>query len=67
MVAVAEVKIFCVILQDLMIKGSGDFIEGNSSFYIPRVPKLILIDFVLIDIYFILSRDLTRSRDYTVM
>ena len=43
-----------------MIKGSGDFMEENSSLYIPTLPKLIAIDIVL------MSRDLTK-RNYTVM
>ena len=33
-----------------IIKGSGDFMEGNSSLYIPTLPKLIAIDSVLIDV-----------------
>ena len=28
-------KIFYVVLQNHVIKGSGDFMEGNSSVYIP--------------------------------
>ena len=36
-----ETKIFNVTLQDHVIKGSGDFMEGNSSLYIPTLPKLI--------------------------
>ena len=37
-------------LQDHLIKGSGDFMEQNSSLYIPTLPKLIAIDIVLVDI-----------------
>ena len=33
-----------------VIKGYGDFMEGNSSLYIPTLPKLIAIDNVLMDI-----------------
>ena len=36
-------------LQNHAIKGSGDFMEGNSSLYIPTLPKLIAIDIVLMD------------------
>ena len=36
-------------LQDKEIKGSCNFIEGNS-FYIPTLPKLIAINIVLIGI-----------------
>ena len=43
-------KIFYMTLQDHKIKGSGNFMEGNSSLYIPDLPKLIAIDIVLIDI-----------------
>ena len=32
-----------------MIKGSGDFMEGNSSLYVPTLIKLIAIDIVLTD------------------
>ena len=43
-------KIFYVTLQDYVIKGSGDFMEGNSSLHIPILPKLIVIDIVLMHI-----------------
>ena len=43
-------KIFYVTLQDHVIKGSGDFMEGNSLLHIPTLPKLIAIDIVLMDI-----------------
>ena len=36
-------------LRDHVIKGSGDFKEGNVSLYIPTLPKLIDIDIVLMD------------------
>ena len=36
-------------LQDHVIKGSGDFMEGKSSLYIPTLPKLIVIDIALMD------------------
>ena len=39
-----------VTFQDHMIKGSGDFMEGNSTLYIPFLPKLIAIDIVLMAI-----------------
>ena len=31
-------------------KGSGDFMKGNSSLYIPTLPKLIAIDIMLMDV-----------------
>ena len=37
-------------LQDHGIKGSGDFMEEDSLLYIPTLPKLIAINFVLMDI-----------------
>ena len=37
-------KIFFVALQDHMIKGSGNFMERESSVYIPTLPKMISID-----------------------
>ena len=43
-------KIFYVTLQDHVIKESGNFVEGNSSLYIPTLPTLIAIDIVLMDI-----------------
>ena len=43
-------KIFYVTLQDHVIKESGNFMEGNSSLYIPTLPTLIAIDIVLMDI-----------------
>ena len=36
-------------MQDHVIKGSGDFMEGDSSLYILILPTLIAIDIVLID------------------
>ena len=51
-----------------MIKGSGDFMEGNSSLYIPTVPKLTAIDIVLMEIklfYFLMWS--YKTRDYMVM
>ena len=36
-------------LQDHVIKGSGDFIEGNSLWYIPTLPKLIARDIALMN------------------
>ena len=42
-------KIVYMTLQDHVIKRSGDFMEGNSSLYIPSLPKLIVIDTVLMD------------------
>ena len=43
-------KIVYVTFQDHVIKGSGDFKEGNSSLQIHTLPKLIAIDIVLMDI-----------------
>ena len=43
-------KIVYVTLKHHVIKGSGDFKEGNSSLYIPTLPKLRAIDIVLMDI-----------------
>ena len=43
-------EILYVTLQDHVIKGSGDFMEGISSLNIPRLAKLIAIDIVLMDI-----------------
>ena len=38
-------------LQDHVIKGSGDFMEGNSSLYIPNSPQIDShIDVMLTDI-----------------
>ena len=45
-----EAKMFYMTLQDHMIKGFGDFMEGNSSLHIPTLPKLTAIDIVLMDI-----------------
>ena len=50
LVATQQLNIFYVTLQDHVIEWSGDFIQGNSSWYIPKMPKLIAIDIVLIDI-----------------
>ena len=43
------VKIVYMTLQDHVIEGSGDFMEGQSSLYIPTLPKLIAIDIMLMD------------------
>ena len=43
-------KIFYVTLQDHVIKGSGGFMEGNSSLYIPVLPKLVAIVIMLMNI-----------------
>ena len=48
-VVIRQLKYFYVTLQDHMIKGFGDFMERNSSLYIPTLPKLIAIDIVLMD------------------
>ena len=45
-----EAKIVYVNLQDHVIKGYRDFMEGSCSLHIPILPKLIAIDIVLIDI-----------------
>ena len=34
-------------LQDYLIKGSGDFMEGNSSLYFATLAKLIVMDSVM--------------------
>ena len=36
--------------QDHVINGSSDFMEGNSSLYIPTLQKLIAVDILLIGI-----------------
>ena len=61
-------KIVNVTLQDYVMKGSDNFMEGNSSLHIPTLPKLTAIDTVLM-IYncFSLSRDLARLRSYMVI
>ena len=46
----AETKIVYMTLQDHVVKGSDEFMEGNSSLYIPNLPKWIAIDIALIDI-----------------
>ena len=43
-------KTVYVTLQDHVIKGSSDFMEENSSLYIPTLPKLIAIYIVLMDV-----------------
>ena len=42
-------KIVYVTSQDHVIKGSGDFMERNSSLYIPTLLKLIVIEIVLMN------------------
>ena len=42
--------ILYVTLQNHVIKGSGDFVEGNSSLCIPALPKLTALDIALMDI-----------------
>ena len=44
------VKTFYGTLQYHVIKGSGDFMEENSSLFIPTLTKLVAIDIVLMDI-----------------
>ena len=41
---------FHLILQDLLIKGYSDFMEGSSSRYIPTLPRLVAVDIVEVDI-----------------
>ena len=61
-------KIVYIILQDHVIKGSGDFMEGNSSLYIPTLPKIHSHRHCVNGcVIFSLPRDLTRARDYMVM
>ena len=43
-------KIVYVTLHGQMIKGFVDFMEGNSSLYIPTLPKLIVIDIMLMEV-----------------
>ena len=43
-------KIVYMTLREHLIKKSGDFLEGNSTLYIPTLPKLIAIDIELMDI-----------------
>ena len=43
-------KMLYMTLQDHVIKGSGDFLEGNSSLCIHTLPKLIAMDIVLMDV-----------------
>ena len=43
-------KILYVTSQDHVINGSSDFMEGNSSLYIPTLQKLIAVDILLIGI-----------------
>ena len=47
----AAAKVVYMTLQDHVIKGSGDFMEGNSSLYITILPKLIVIYIVLMNMY----------------
>ena len=42
-----EAKIFYVTFHDHVIKGSGEFMEGNSTLYILTFPILIAIDIML--------------------
>ena len=46
----ATTKLFYLTLQNHVIKESGHFIKGNSSLYIPTLPKLASRDIVLMDI-----------------
>ena len=46
----AAAKIIFVTLQVHVIKGSGDFMKGNSSLYTSTLPKLIAIDIELMDV-----------------
>ena len=43
-------QIFYVAFQEHVVKGSGDFMEGNSSLYVPTLSILMVIDTVLMDI-----------------
>ena len=43
-------KIVYMILQEHMIKGTGDFMEESSLLYTPSLPRLIPIDVDLMDI-----------------
>ena len=55
-------------LQLNMMKESGDFMEGNSSLYVPTLLKLIAIDRHFLNrCYFGLPHDLTTPHDYMVM
>ena len=46
----AAAKIVSVTSQEHVIKEPGDFMEENSSLYIPTLPKLRVIDIILMDI-----------------
>ena len=39
-----------MILQDYFIKGSYDFIEGNSSLYVTNLPNLVVVVIVVVEI-----------------
>lgn len=41
--------IFQVTLQDLVIKGLCEFLEGNSSLYIPTLPSLVATGIAVVD------------------
>ena len=43
-------RIFCVTLEGLVIKGSGDFMDGNSSLFISILLNLIAVDILLNDL-----------------
>ena len=43
-------EVVYVTFQYHVIKGSGDFVEGNTSLYILTLPKLIAIGILLMDI-----------------
>ena len=46
-------KILQVALQNHVIKGSGDFMKEKSLLHFPALPKLIAIDILLVNIYFL--------------
>ena len=55
-------RIFCVTLQDHVIKGSGDFMEGNSSLHIPTPPKIdshrhCVNGYIIILVYHVILQD----------
>ena len=45
----AAAKIVYMTLQDHVIKGSSDFMGGNTPLYFPNLPKLIATDIVLMN------------------
>ena len=51
-------------LQDHVIKGSGDFMETDSTLYIPILPKLTAIYIVLLDVIILVCHVILQ--DYVI-